>query len=218
MRRTAPILLLLLAPLTSCQCFQQPVNPKASVFIARYSWYDAFTQTHILNLLEAQGIAPEYVCQMGVCDLSVPGDQQAAALKLLRLELRDRNFLAILKTGHGLEQHAPAEKAWQMSRPRLEHQALVRLPHAEATTPLGVALRDASVTDALAQFPYVVAVETLPRTFLDRNRVTQTGHDFIIGLAETPDAPAGTKLGVQVHNGQSWDRPWFSYQLPQPSR
>jgi hypothetical protein len=186
--------------------------------IATVNSADGITHTHIHSLLKSQGIE----CAIegsAVYDVSVPEKKYAQAVKLLKQDLKKRQYdITIHVDGKDIK-HTIPKKMWRKSTPKKIHQELIGLDPYGPATDIGALLRSPDVHKDMVTFPYVVCIKSLERRYLNSGGREKTGHDFEIELAITLDEKTGGKrLYCQVWDDGKQVQVWGSNEWGQAGR
>ena len=169
-------------------------------FVASVGGLDGITQAHLGSLLKAHGIDC-LIFGSVVYGVSVPTAKHSEAIRVIKEDLRKREYNITLHThGKNLKYSVP-DGHWRNSEPKLKYADLLSRHDYSASTALGALLRTPEVMNDVLAFPCVVRIKSLEREYMDSEQKVQLGHEFDIELAVKLDEEIGGKsLGFQV-----WD-------------
>ena len=169
-------------------------------FIATVGGLDGITLTHLHSLLKGHGI--DSISEGSVVyGVAVPTGKEEDAIRLIKTDLRAREYDITLHAGGKETKYSIPVSRWRMTEPNVLYTALITRPDCAPSTDLGTLLRRAEVVNDTLAFPYVVRIKSLERQYLSEDQTLQTGHQFEIEFAVRSD----TEIGGKRIYFQVWD-------------
>ena len=165
---------------------RQEQNPKY-VSVAFVSGHDWITIEHIHWLLLAHHIESGAQGSRGY-SISVPAKYQQEAIRLLKADAQQRHYMIAIPSAN-FNQRAPSEKDWKERRLNARYSQLLRQPDYRASTTFGRFLRCQEIKHLAVQYPYVLSIQYLPRSYLDTDGKEHVGYEVKINMAASLHKP-----------------------------
>jgi hypothetical protein len=161
-------------------------------FIATVGGLDSITLTHLHSLLKSHGI--DSISEGSVVyGVAVPTDRQEDAIRVIKADLREREYDITLHAGGKETEYSIPKSRWRAATPNAHYTDVITRPDCAPSTDLGALLRSAEVVNDTLAFPYVIRIKSLERQYRSEDQTLHTGHQFEVEFAVSADKEIGGK-------------------------